>query len=317
VTGYFELGFELGALVLAQDSQLTDAPSEAVEIAEGACLASGALAVTLSDAQDEAVFEPGPGQMPLWRATRVQALFTAERAGTALVLELAARLGIDPSRLTARAVADRIWEREWLRDFHAMRFGDRLWICPHHESVSQPGAAVVSLDPGLAFGTGTHPSTALCLEWLDQQADRGGPGAPRDGLTGRSLVDYGCGSGVLALAALKLGAHRAYAFDIDPQALRATRENALDNGVADRLCLCERPEDIAHDCDMLVANILGTVLLSLRGELAALLPAGGVLLLAGILAAEQAEMAAAFAKWFDMKCSAQRDGWVALSGTRY
>ncbi|MGH8143452.1 MAG: 50S ribosomal protein L11 methyltransferase [Steroidobacteraceae bacterium] len=312
MAGYFELSFELGALALEtapSDSQR----AEVVEAAEAACVASGALAVTLSDARDEAVFEPRPGEMPLWRATRMQALFTAERAGAALVIELAARLGIEPQRLAARAVPDRIWEREWLRDFHAMRFGEHLWVCPHHESVSAPGAIVVSLDPGLAFGTGTHPSTALCLTWLDRQAQLGACG----GLAGCNLVDYGCGSGVLALAALKLGAHRAYAFDIDPQALLAARENALDNGVGERLCLCERPEEIAPGCDIVVANILGPVLVSLRHELAALLPAGGRLLLAGILAAEQHEMAAAFTKWFDMNWSAQRDGWVALSGTRY
>ena len=306
MTGYFELGFELGALPLVQGAQ----PVEAVEIAEAACLASGALAITLSDARDEAVFEPRPGQMPLWRSTCVRALFTAERAGTALMLELAARLGIDPARLAARAVADRVWEREWLRDFHAMRFGDRLWVCPRHESVRQPGAAIVSLDPGLAFGTGTHPSTALCLEWLDRQAGR-------IGLPGCKLLDYGCGAGVLALAALKLGADRAYAFDIDPQALLATRENALDNGVADRLLLCERAEDIPRDCSILVANILGTVLLSLRHEFAALLPAGATLLLAGILAAEQTGVAEAFAEGFEMSSPVQRDGWVALSGTRH
>ncbi len=312
MSGYFELSFELGALpleVAAPGAQ----QAEVVEIAEAACVASGALAVTLSDARDEAVFEPRPGEMPLWRATRMQALFTGERAGAELVMELAARLRIEPAQLAARAVPDRIWEREWLRDFHAMRFGERLWICPHHESVSAPGAVVVTLDPGLAFGTGTHPSTALCLTWLDQQARL----ADRASLEGCNLVDYGCGSGVLALAALKLGARRAYAFDIDPQALLATRENALDNGVADRLCLCEGPEEIAPGCDILLANILGPVLLSLRHELAALLPTGGRLLLAGILAAEQLEMAAAFTTWFDMKLSAQRDGWVALSGTRY
>ncbi|HEX4023834.1 MAG TPA: 50S ribosomal protein L11 methyltransferase [Steroidobacteraceae bacterium] len=315
MTGYFELSFELGALPLPAAAPAAQQPqiAQIAEIAEAACLASGALAVTLSDARDQPVFEPRPGEMPLWQATRVQALFAAERAGAALIVELAARLGVEPAQLAARAVPERLWEREWLRDFHAMRFGEHLWICPHHEAVAEPGAVVVRLDPGLAFGTGTHPSTALCLTWLDRQASFGAGGA----LDGCRLVDYGCGSGVLALAALKLGARRAYAFDIDPQALRATRENALDNGVADRLRLCERSEDVPRDCDVLVANILGTVLLSLRHELAALLPAGGRLLLAGILAAEQSEMAAAFAKWFDMKWSAQRDDWVALSGTRY
>jgi ribosomal protein L11 methyltransferase len=311
VPGYFELSFELGALAAVAHAA-TQPPGSAqmtaiVEAAEAACLASGALAVTLSDARDEGVFEPRPGEMPLWRATRVQALFASERADALLIVELAARLGLAPAQLSARAVADRVWEREWLRDFHAMRFGERLWICPHHESVDAPAAVVVKLDPGLAFGTGTHPSTALCLTWLERH----------QALAGRTVVDYGCGSGILALAALKLGADRAYAFDIDPQALHAARENALDNGVADRLVVCERAADIPRGCQVVMANILATVLLPLRESFAALLETGAELLLAGILADEQAGMAAAFAKWFDMTWSAQRDGWAALSGTRY
>jgi len=289
---YFELSFELGELD--------------PEAAETACLEAGALCVTFCDASDEPVLEPRPGEMPLWRQTRLQALYDAQRADAALIAALAAAIGIEPARLTARAVADRVWEREWLRDFHAMRFGRRLWICPRHESVADPEAVVLRLDPGLAFGTGTHPSTAMCLEWLDGAA-----------LSGSAVVDYGCGAGVLAIAALKLGARRAYAFDIDPQALLATRENALDNAVADRLQLCERAVDIPRGADLLLANILAEVLMSLQQEFAALLPRGGRALLAGILAAQESEVASAFLKWFDMNRCAQRDGWVALAGTRY
>jgi ribosomal protein L11 methyltransferase len=289
---YFELSLELGELD--------------PEAAGAACLEAGALCITFSDASDEPVLEPRPGEMRLWRQTRLQALFDARHADAALIAGLAAALGIEPARLTARAVAERAWEREWLRDFHAMRFGRRLWICPRHETVAAPEAVVVRLDPGLAFGTGTHPSTAMCLEWLDGEA-----------LSGSSVVDYGCGAGVLAIAALKLGARRAYAFDIDPQALLATRENAIDNAVADRLQVCERATDIPGGCDVLLANILAEVLISLRQEFAALLPRGARALLAGILADQEAEVASAFPKWFDMSRYARRDGWVALAARRY
>jgi ribosomal protein L11 methyltransferase len=289
---YLELSFELDHL----DPQA----------AESACMHTGALCVTFSDASDEPVLEPRPGEMRLWRQTRLQALYEAQRADAALIVTLAAAIGIDPLQLRARAVADRIWEREWLRDFHATRFGERLWICPRHESVADPQAVVVRLDPGLAFGTGSHPSTAMCLQWLD--------GTP---LSGSTVVDYGCGAGALAIAALKLGARRVFAFDIDPQALLATRENAVDNAVADRLQLCERAADIPRGCDVLLANILAEVLISLNQQFAQLLAPGARVLLAGILAAQEAEVAAAFLKWFDMERFACRDGWVALAGTRY
>jgi ribosomal protein L11 methyltransferase len=289
---YLELSFELGELDPGA--------------AESACIGAGALSVTFSDACDEPVLEPRPGEMRLWRRTRLQALYDARRADPALIAAVAAAVGIEAARLNARAIAERAWEREWLRDFHAMRFGRRLWICPRHESVADPEAIVVRLDPGLAFGTGTHPSTALCLRWLD--------GAQ---LSGREVVDYGCGAGALAIAALKLGARRAYAFDIDPQALLATGENAADNAVADRLQLCERSADIQRGCHVLLANILAEVLIGLNEQFARLLAPGGQLLLAGILADQESEVASAFLKWFDMKRFADQDGWVALAGVRH
>jgi len=294
--GYLELSFELGTLPLLE--------------AEQACLAGGALAVTLCDAVDEPVLEPLPGELRLWRRTRVRALYPAAAADALLIIALAQRLQRASSDISVRAVADRVWEREWLRDFHAMRFGERLWICPRHETLDDPDAAVVRLDPGLAFGTGTHPSTALCLQWLDELA------RSQAGLIGCSVVDYGCGSGVLGLAALALGARRVHAFDIDPQALLATRENAEDNGVADRLRTYARPDDLPQRCDVLMANILAPILVERAAAFAALLPAGARLVLAGLLAREDTEVAAAFDQWFHMERYAQRDGWVALSGIR-
>jgi len=296
MAGHFELSFELGDLALAG--------------AEQACQAAGALAVTLSAADQEAVLEPWPGELKLWRATRVQALFAAERAGPSLILELATLLGIEPTRLAARAVAERVWEREWLRDFHAMRFGERLWVCPHHEQVSDPHATVVRLDPGLAFGTGTHPSTALCLQWLDATARSDAA------LSQLRVIDFGCGSGILGIAALRLGARRVYAHDIDPQALLATAGNARDNAVAERLEVCEHLEALPAGCELLLSNILGPTLRAQRERFAALVGRGGRLVMAGMLADEQAEMAAAFAKWFDIRLFAERDDWIALCGTR-
>jgi ribosomal protein L11 methyltransferase len=158
----------------------------------------------------------------------------------------------------------------------------------------------------LAFGTGSHPSTALCLDWLDAAA-----------LDGRQVIDYGCGSGVLAVAALKLGASRAYAFDIDPQALLATRQNAADNGVAERLQLCERGAQLPRGCDVLLANILSEILINMAEVLAPLVTRGGWALLAGLLPTQEREVAAVYSAWFDMQRHAQRDGWVALHGQRH
>lgn len=275
------------------------------EQAEAACFAAGALAVSFTDLLDEPVLEPRPGEVRLWRRTRLQALYDADHAGIGLIAQLSTALGIEPARLSARTVHDRVWEREWLRDFHALRFGQRLWVCPHHESVDAADAVVVKLDPGLAFGTGTHPSTALCLSWLD--------GNRPDGLT---VVDYGCGSGILAIAALKLGARHAYAYDIDPQALLATAQNAAANGVAERLTICERDDEIAAGCDLLLANILANILISAGPELARLVRPDGRCLLAGILAHQEDEVAAGVGQWFDMRHCGTVGDWVALSGVR-
>ena len=313
---YLELSFELDRLD--------------PEVAEAACFDSGAISVTLSDeceppldawapgtsahaATPGAVLEPPPGETRLWPRTRLQALFAADEADARLIVTLARALGVEPARLRARALVDRVWEREWLRDFHALQFGRRLWVCPRHESEALASATaraadavVVRLDPGLAFGTGTHPSTALCLEWLEGLM-----------LEGLEIIDYGCGSGLLAIAALKLGARRAYAFDIDPQALLATRANAADNAVVARLELCEREAQLPRARDLLVANILSEVLLALAPRMAALVTPGGSVLLAGILPAQQPEVAAHYSAWFDMRCYAQRDGWAALRGQRH
>jgi len=218
---------------------------------------------------------------------------------------LSGALGLDPALLQARAVADRAWEREWLRDFHAMRFGRRLWVCPHHEEVAEPGAAVVRMDPGLAFGTGTHPTTALCLEWLDAHPPVAG-----------TVVDFGCGSGVLALAALRLGARSASCFDIDNQALIATRDNASANGLSARVRLCDSAAAIAPGADLLLANILSGPLVELAPRFAGILRPAGALVLSGLMEPEIPEVTRAYDAWFDMRTFGVRESWVCLWGRR-
>jgi ribosomal protein L11 methyltransferase len=285
------LSFALGAL----DAQT----------AEDACFACGASAVTLEDAADHPVLEPLPGELRLWPQTRLKALFPAPAEGAVLAARLAAHLGVEPHRLAARAVEDRVWEREWLRDFHAMRFGARLWVSPHHEPVTDPQAIVVALDPGLAFGTGTHASTALCLTWLDAH-----------GAAGARVIDYGCGSGVLALAAAKLGARAVHGFDIDPQALLATRENAAANAVGHLVHVHEEEAALPEGVELLLANILCSTLCMLAPRFARLVRPQGTAVLAGILEHEVPEVTAAYAPCFDVAHWAARDGWVALSARR-
>ena len=288
---FITLSFELGPL-----------PAEA---AETACFESGALAVTLLDARDDAVLEPAPGEVRLWPATRIEALFPEAAAPANLARRLASALGPQAPAIDVRAVRDRIWEREWLKDFHARRFGRRLWICPRHETVTAADACIVRLDPGLAFGTGTHPTTALCLEWLDAHLE---PSA--------RVIDYGCGSGILALAAARLGADHVWCFDIDPQALIATRENAIGNALEARLSLCVRSEMLPQAVDLLLANILSAPLCALAPSFATLVRPGGRLVLAGLMAHERSEVTSAYDAWFDIETFAAHEEWVVLCGAR-
>lgn len=277
----------------------------AAQAVEEACFEAGALAVTFTDRRDDAILEPAPGEFRLWPATRVSATFPADAPPIELLSFLAQTLGVPVSKLAVNAIADRAWEREWLRDFHAMRFGRRLWIAPTHEPVGAPDAIVVTLDPGLAFGTGTHPTTALCLEWLDAHLR---PGA--------RVIDYGCGSGVLAIAAAKLGAREVHAFDLDAQALTATRDNAAANAANGTLRVVAAAEALPRGVDVVVANILSGPLCELARAFGTLVRAGGSLVLAGLLDAQAAEVAAAQRPWFHMTPFGARDGWTGLAGRR-
>lgn len=295
---YLELSFALGSLD--------------PEVAEQVCVERGALAVTFTDSRDDPVLEPKPGEFRLWPATRLAVLFSAGVDGNALTDSLASSLGLAPAAIHAQPVADRVWEREWLKDFHAMRFGERLWICPHHERVQDPDAVIVSLDPGLAFGTGTHASTALCLMWLDAHA----PLLRAPAEHGMQVIDYGCGSGVLALAAAKLGADAVHCFDIDPQALIATQGNALANAVAGRVHVHEHPDGLPRGADVLLANILAGPLCELATTFASLVRPGGQIVLAGLMDHEAADVTAAYAACFHVERFGDRDGWTCLAGRR-
>ena len=270
----------------------------------------GASSVTLSDAGDDPVLEPGPGETPLWSNTRITGLFPGDTDMDAFRAALLAELGLDELPVhRIEELADRAWEREWLRDFGAMQFGDRLWICPTGSQVENKNAVVVHLDPGLAFGTGTHPTTALCLEWLDATK-----------LAGKTLLDYGCGSGVLAIAGLKLGCRSATGMDIDPQAVIATRQNAADNQVADRLLVTGSPNGIKGEFDVVVANILAGPLAQFADSITSRLARGGMLALSGVLCEQADETMAAYKAWieFDEPVFREQDGqiWSRLTGLR-
>ncbi len=275
------------------------------ERVEEACFEFGAHAVSYTDQRDDAILEPAPGEFRLWPHSRLQALFPFDCKPQEIVAGLAHVLRVDTAQIQVETLADRVWEREWLRDFHPMCFGRRLWVAPHHSHVHTQGAVVVRLDPGLAFGTGTHATTAMCLAWLDENVGEG-----------QLAIDYGCGSGVLAVAAVKLGARTAYAFDIDPQALTATRDNAAANGVAEQVRVVETDDALPKGVDILLANILCGPLCELAPRFAALTAPGGKIVLAGLLATQADEVTRAHAPWFDITPFATRDGWTALAGRR-
>jgi len=293
------------ALSFALDALGQD-PALQAERAEAACFAAGALAVSYTDQCDEPILEPAPGEFRLWPHSRLEALFPFETAPLPLMVTLAGQLNVPIAALQVSTLADRVWEREWLVDFGPMRFGRRLWVAPHESHVEANGdAVIVRLDPGLAFGTGTHATTALCLQWLDEHLT---PGA--------NVIDYGCGSGVLAIAAAKLGAASSTAFDIDPQALTATRDNAAANDVADRVQIVAADAALPSAADVVLANILAGPLVDLAPRFANLVAPGGTLVLAGLLESQAQEVAAAQSHWFDVQPYRHRDGWIALAAHR-
>jgi ribosomal protein L11 methyltransferase len=287
--------------------QLTmEALHHSPEQLENALLQAGALAITLQDAGNQPVLEPLPGETLLWSHTRVTGLFAAQTDIQTVKQKLRQTLGSDDlPGCYSEPLEERDWIRAWRDDCHSLRFGQRLWVCPTDQAPPDPEAVNVWLDPGLAFGTGTHPTTALCLEWLDS-AD----------LNAKTVIDYGCGSGILAIAAAKLGARQVWAMDIDPQALLATHRNAVRNGIGGCLSL-GMPEELPPlPVDILLANILAGPLIELAPRFSILVRKQGRLMLSGILEQQAATVQAAFQYEFDFSPPRQREEWVLLEAVR-
>lgn len=285
------------------------------EILEHLLLEEGACAITLQDAKDQPLFEPDLGSTPLWSETvltglwdgteGIEAMRERVRAGWAMLMPQ------EPCpEIEVEILEDRDWTREWMDGFEPLRMGQRLWIVPSWHEAPEQDAVNLMLDPGLAFGTGTHPTTALCLEWLDSLAVDGT-------LTNHNVLDFGCGSGILAIAALKLGARQALGTDIDPQALQASRDNAERNAVSDQLTLCYPDRLPEANYQIVVANILAGPLVELAPQIAANVAPGGLLALSGILAPQADDVLAAYREaGLVMDTPVERDGWVRLNGQR-
>lgn len=281
--------------------------SDSLARVESALEDVGALSVTLLDAEDHPILEPGAGETPIWPQVVVTALFAADADQHGLFDALQLMVPwLTPDKISVREVADADWTRAWMDQFKPMQFGSRTWIYPWNiEPPELEGAVVVRLDPGLAFGTGTHATTALCLQWLDGLS-----------LAGKTVLDFGCGSGLLAIAALKLGAARAIGIDNDPQAILASRDNAERNGVSDKLELFLPDEAPEIQADVVVANILASALIALESVLAAAARSGADIALSGILDGQQDEVIAAFSNDFSNLSVAVQEDWVRVDGTR-
>ena len=300
-----------------------DCTPDDVDPLEDALLEAGAVSVTLGDAADQPLLEPGPGETPLWEALTVTALFdladSAEPAANVIdtvkravgQLDNAAQLLVT---LHAEELPDEVWERSWMSHFKAMPFGKRLWVVPSWDKETREDAVELRLDPGLAFGTGTHPTTAMCLTFLDTLFTANNYSSFRE--PAPSVIDFGCGSGILAIAALLLGAATAVAVDIDPQAITATRENARLNAVDDRLSCINISELEGREADIVVANILAGPLIQLASQLANLVRPGGYLVLSGVLADQSGVVQDAYrAHGIELQCDMLED-WCCLHGCK-
>lgn len=264
---------------------------------------AGAAAVTMQDAADQPLYEPPPGATPLWQLTNVVGLFEENSDGDVIVQQLQAQWQGEFPDYRSEILQDQDWERAWMDDFKPMQFGKRLWIVPSWHEPPAGDTVNILLDPGLAFGTGTHPTTRLCLEWLDGHD-----------IQGKRVIDYGCGSGILALAAALLGAESVIGVDNDPQALVATLDNAARNGVHIQAYL---PKEVPQEpVDIMVANILAGPLIELAQNLAALVRKGGAIALSGILPEQAEAVSGAYSKWFTMEPPVEQDGWIRLEGIR-
>lgn len=265
----------------------------------------GAVSVTLLDAEDEPVFQLDPDTTPLWQQTMLCALFEDDADPDALIATITAASRLLESDLLTEKIADQDWERAWMSDFRPMRFGERLWVCPSWSEPPEPDAVNIMLDPGLAFGSGTHPTTALCLAWLDSQQ-----------LINKRVIDYGCGSGILAIAAALLGANRVIAVDNDPQAVTASGNNRDINGISAQLMTVHLPGEAHAPADIVVANILSGPLAELTPVLTSLTKPGGKLILSGVLSEQTQTLMASYEPYFAMQAPVIQDEWVRIEGTR-
>lgn len=266
----------------------------------------GAQAVTFLDAKDTPMYEPKPGEIMLWPDTQVIGLFDASEEISHIVKAAQAAV---PNARDLECVIDQLedkdWEREWMENFHPMKFGDRLWICPSWRDIPDPQAVNILLDPGLAFGTGTHPTTSLCLQWLDSIE-----------LQSKTVVDFGCGSGILGIAALKLGAQKVIGIDIDPQALQASEDNAQRNDVADNLSLFLPENQPSLKADVVIANILAGPLKELSEVISAFCAKGSRLVMSGILAEQANAVMQVYEKQFTFDPVVQEGEWIRLSAIK-
>jgi ribosomal protein L11 methyltransferase len=267
----------------------------------------GSLSVTLKDAQNQPIYEPPLGTTPLWHEVWVTALFSIETDVEPIIQLVSQQIYQgQPPKYETQEILEQDWTQIWMAQSQPMSFGDRLWICPSHQKVEKENAVIVKLDPGLAFGTGSHPTTALCLNWLDNNIHEQ-----------ETVIDYGCGSGILAIAALKLGAKQAIAIDNDPQALQACRENAKHNAVPNTKLIIAFPETIPTlTANILIANILANPLIDLAPQLAAMVKTHGKLVLSGILTHQIDAITNAYQSWFSFDEPVIQEDWVRLVGNK-
>ena len=266
----------------------------------------GAVSVTYMDAEDEPVYEPAIGETKIWSNTQVIALYELDADPELIKNQVVGQFKQEGlQNWLYEAIADQEWERAWMEYYKPMKFADKLWVCPTDQEQIEPGTVCLTLDPGLAFGTGTHPTTALCLEWL----------ASHD-LTGKTVIDYGCGSGILAVAAVLLGAKIAHAVDIDPQAITATQSNALKNAVQDKIN-CYLPEQfIPFHADIVLANILALPLINMSEQISKLVVSGGQRVLSGILLEQSESVICAYQKKVAFNPLVQQEDWIRLDGIK-
>ncbi|MGO2010621.1 MAG: 50S ribosomal protein L11 methyltransferase [Pseudoalteromonas sp.] len=267
---------------------------------------AGSASVTYVDAKDTPIYEPKLGTVELWTDTTVIGLFEATHDMPSVVALLNADESLtDKLVYKIEQLEDKDWEREWMDNFHPIQFGEKLWVCPSWRDIPDPDAVNVLLDPGLAFGTGTHATTALCLKWLESQD-----------LTGKTVVDFGCGSGILGIAAIKLGAERMIGIDIDPQALAASKDNAQRNGVADQLEVYLPEDQPEFTADIVVANILAAPLRELYSVILSLLKPGGKIAMSGILEEQAQSVTDVYTPFLNLDEVAVEGEWTRISGIK-